>query len=55
MTLNLKRRLKYPTLGIHSSDNSFCFGYRKSNEIESDEFFVKEFDNYITTLKNLVL
>ena len=45
MTLNLKRRLNYPTLGIHSTDNSFCFGYRKSNKIESDEIFVKQFDN----------
>ena len=45
MTLNLKRRLNYPTLGIHSTDNSFCFGYRKSNKIESDELFIKQFDN----------
>ena len=45
MTLNLKRRLNYPTLVIHSTDNSFCFGYRKSNEIEFDELFVQQFDN----------
>ena len=45
MTHNLKRRLNYPTLGIHSTDNSFCFGYRKSKDIEYDELFVKEFDN----------
>ena len=45
MTHNLKRRLNYPTLGIHSTDNSFGFGYRKSNNIESDELFVKQFDN----------
>ena len=45
MTLKLKRRLNYPTLGIHSTDNSFCFGYRISNDIESDKFFVKQFDN----------
>ena len=45
MTLNLKRRQNYPILGIHSTDNSFCFGYRKSNEIEFDELFVKQFDN----------
>ena len=45
MTLNLKRRLNYPTLGIHSTDNSFCFGYRKSNGIESDKLFFKQFDN----------
>ena len=45
MTDNLKGRLNYPTLGIHSTDNSFCFGYRKSNDMESDELFVKQFDN----------
>ena len=45
MKLNLHRKLNYPILGIHSTDNSFCFGYRKSNEIESDELFVKQFDN----------
>tara|TARA_B100000886_G_scaffold1993_1_gene1345 strand:+ start:178 stop:831 length:654 start_codon:yes stop_codon:yes gene_type:complete len=42
---NLKLRLNYPLLGIHSTDNSFCFGYRKSNNVESDELFVKQFDN----------
>jgi len=45
MTFNIKRRLNYPALGIHSTDNSFCFGYRKSNDIESDKLFVKQFDN----------
>ena len=45
MKLNLKRRLNYPILGIHSTDNSFGFGYRESNNIESDELFVKQFDN----------
>ena len=45
MTHNLKRRLNYPTLGIHSTDNSFGFGYRESNNIESDELFFKQFDN----------
>ncbi|MDA9741559.1 molecular chaperone [Prochlorococcus sp. AH-736-L15] len=45
MTFNLKRKLNYPTLVIHSTDNSFCFGYRKSNENKSDELFVKQFDN----------
>ena len=37
--------MNYPILGIHSTDNSFGFGYRKSNNIESDELFVKQFDN----------
>jgi len=45
MTSHIKRELNYPALGIHSTDNSFCFGYRKSNDIESDELFVKQFDN----------
>ena len=45
MTNNHKRKLNYPTLGIHSTDNSFGFGYRKSNDNESDKLFVKQFDN----------
>ena len=45
MIHNLKQRTNYSTLGIHSTDNSFGFGYRKSNNIESDELFVKQFDN----------
>ena len=45
MTNNLKRRDNYPTLAIHSTDNSFGFGYRKNNTLESDELFIKKFDN----------
>ena len=30
---------------IHSTDNSFGFGYRKNNTLESDEIFFKKFDN----------
>ncbi len=45
MKHNLKRKQNYTTLGIHSTDNSFGFGYRKSNSIESDELFIKQFDN----------
>jgi len=45
MTHNLDRITNYPTLVIHSTDNSFGFGYRKNNDIESDEFFIKKFDN----------
>ncbi len=33
------------TLVIHSTDNSFGFGFRKNNTLESDELFVKKFDN----------
>ena len=45
MTNKLKQRENYQTLVIHSTDNSFCFGYRKNNSLESDEFFIKKFDN----------
>ena len=45
MTHNLKRRQDFLTLVIHSTDNSFGFGYRKNNTLESDELFIKKFDN----------
>jgi len=45
MTNKLKKRENYHTLVIHSTDNSFCFGYRKNNSLESDELFIKKFDN----------
>ena len=45
MINELKQRENYPTLVIHSTDNSFCLGYRKDNNLESDEFFIKKFDN----------
>ena len=45
MTNNLKQRENYPALVIHSTDNSFRFGYRKNNTLESDELFIKKFDN----------
>jgi len=39
-------RLKnYHILVIHSTDNSFGFGYRKNNNPESDELHIKRFDN----------
>ncbi len=43
----MKDKLKqnYATLVIHSTDNSFGFGYRKNNTLESDELFIKKFDN----------
>jgi len=34
-----------PKLVIHSTDNSFGFGYRKNNNLESDLIFIKKFDN----------
>ena len=45
MTNKLKQRENYPTLVIHSTDNSFGFGYRKNNNLKSDELFIKKFDN----------
>ena len=45
MTNKLKQRENYPALVIHCTDNAFCFGYRKKNNIESDELFIKKFDN----------
>ena len=45
MTNKLKQRQKYPTLVIHSTDNSFGFGYRKNNNLESYKLFIKKFDN----------
>jgi len=45
MTNKLKLSKNYPTLVIHSTDNSFGFGYRKNNNLESDALFIKKFDN----------
>ncbi len=45
MIHNLKGIQNYHTLVIHSTDNSFGFGYRKNNNIDSDKFFIKQFDN----------
>ena len=44
MTNNTKRRQNLPTLVIHSTDNSFGFGYRNNNNPISDELFIKQFD-----------
>ena len=45
MTQNFKKKQINITLAIHSTDNSFGFGYRKNNTLESDELFIKKFDN----------
>ena len=45
MTNKIKLRKNYPILVIHSTDNSFGFGYRKNNTLESEELFIKKFDN----------
>ena len=44
MTNKIKQIENYPILAIHSTDNSFGFGFRKNNDAESDELFIKEFD-----------
>ena len=45
MTNTIKQRENYPILVIHSTDNTFGFGYRKNNTLEYDELFIKKFDN----------
>ena len=45
MTYYLHRTETYHTLVIHSTDNSFGFGYRKNNNIKFDKLFIKQFDN----------
>jgi len=45
MINKLNQGENYSTLVIHSTDNSFGFGYRKNNDLESDELFIKKFDN----------
>ena len=45
MKNKLKQRENYPTLVIHSTDDSYGFGYRKNNTLESDILFIKKFDN----------
>ena len=45
MTNQLKLGENNPTLVIHSTDNSFGFGYRKNRNLKSDELFIKTFDN----------
>jgi len=45
MTHYLERTKNYHILVIHSTDNSFGFGYRKNNKIDSDKLFIKQFDN----------
>ena len=45
MAHHLKPIQNYNTLVIHSTDNSFGFGYRKNNNIDSDKLLIKQFDN----------
>jgi len=45
MRHNNELRQNYPTLVIHSTDNSFGFGYRKNKNLDSDKLFIKKFNN----------
>ena len=45
MKPNYEQRQNYNTLAIHSTDNSFGFGYRKNNNLGADEFFIKKFND----------
>ncbi len=45
MTNKINHGENNSTLVIHSTDNSFGFGVRKNNTLESDELFIKKFDN----------
>jgi len=45
MTSKLEQRENYPSLVIHSTEDSFCFGHRKNDNVESDALFIKKFDN----------
>ena len=53
MSHNNERRQNYPTLVIHSTDNSFGFGYRKNNKFGSDDLFIKGFDKDLSN--NLIV
>ena len=45
MSHYLERIKNYHILVLHSTDNSFGFGYRENNKIDSDKLFIKKFDN----------
>ncbi len=45
MINNHKLKQNHHSLVIHSTDNSFGFGHRKNNKRDSDELFIKNFDN----------
>jgi len=45
MTNRIKQTENNNILVIHSTDNSFGFGYRKNNNLESEKLFIKKFDN----------
>ena len=45
MANKFKKEENYNTLVIHSTEHSFGFGYRKNNNLESDDLFIKKFNN----------
>ena len=44
MSEKLKKKSNKVILAIHSTDNSFGFGYRENKRDLSDKFFIKKFD-----------
>ncbi len=45
MSLHYKHNPNQTTLAIHSTENSFGFAFRKDNNIESDNFFLRKVEN----------
>ena len=45
MKHNCEQTQNYPILVIHSTDDTFGFGYRKNKNPDYDELFIKKFDN----------
>ena len=59
MKNNFKQGQNYSSLVIHSTDDSFGFGYRKNNNPKFDKLFIKKFDknlsnNLIVDLKEFI-
>ncbi len=53
MKHNPKRKQNTSTLAIHSTDNSFGFGYRQNDNHGSDKLFIKGFEKDLC--KNLIV
>jgi len=59
MAHNIKKKQHYPLLVIHSTDNSFGFGYRQNSNLDSEKLFIKKFDkdlcnNLITDFERFI-
>ena len=44
MTNDFKINQSFSTVVLHSTDNSFGFGYRQNNNLGSDKLFIKKFE-----------